>query len=74
MSDGTKPYVVRAVPAASDRLPRYSRPVLLGLRFVREAAEEYGKLTRQERREFANALYVTAAYIDLQVQMDAVDE
>ncbi len=54
--------------------PRYSRPVLLGLRTIRKTLDESNILPLESRRELAKALQLTASYLELQAQIDELDE
>lgn len=62
--------------AASDgeTFTRYPRAVLIGLRAIRKTLEEGDRMPVTMRIELAKALHLTAAYIDLQTQIDAVDD
>lgn len=63
-----------ATPSPGEAFPHYSRPVLLGLRAIRKTVGEASALPREERQELANALRLTAIYLDLQLQIDAIEE
>lgn len=58
----------------SDPFPRYPHAVLVGLLAIRKVQEEAAKMPPEMRRELAKALHLTATYIELQTQIDAVQE
>lgn len=72
--DGVRPFVVGASRRGMRPLRRYSRPVLIGLRAIRVATEHQQKLTTAERHELASALRLTAAYIDLETQIEELPD